>query len=201
MERAFVTASKATGLALVATPLLLAVNPGSLLRTFIIHLVVVVVFGLFVTVQLAPYLEPVWFSDRSAWRARWTTRAAAVALATGSVALVTLASSAALRFQPSLQFLQLLSALDIAWAVAALYLGVRVRTTEALARLLALILIGLCVYSIWNYLTLVGFTTQGGWLVDKDRLLTYVIPGDVAAAILALAALTWGTHPQAEESG
>ena len=44
-------------------------------------------------------------------------------LVTGVVALVTLASSAALRFPPSMQFLQLLSAVDIAWAATALVVG------------------------------------------------------------------------------
>jgi len=38
-----------------------------------------------------------------------------------------LATSAALRYDPSLQFLQLLSSLDIAWAATALALGARRR--------------------------------------------------------------------------
>ena len=49
----------------------------------------------------------------------------AIVIVTGVTALVTLATTAALRFEPSLQFLQLLSALDIAWVVAGTTLAVR----------------------------------------------------------------------------
>ena len=200
MNRAFVIATKITGLGLLPTPLLLLITPSNLLRAFIVQLVALVLFGLFVTVRLATEIEPAWFEASSTWRAAWTTRAAAVAMATGSVALVTLASSAALRFEPSLQYLQLLSALDIAWATGALYLGVRMKKTESLARLGGVTLIALCVFSIWNYLTIFGFTSEGGWLVDEPGLLRYVIPGDVAAAVVALTALTWGTRPRGEGS-
>lgn len=201
MNRAFVIATKMTGLALLPTPLLLFVMPSNLLRAFIAQLITLVLFGLVVTVRLAREVEPAWFDARSTWRRAWSTRAAAVAMATGSVALVTLASSAALRFEPSLQYLQLLSALDIAWATGALYLGVSLKKAELLARLAGALLIALCVFSIWNYLTIFGFTPEGGWLVDEPGLLRYVIPGDVAAAAIALSALTWGTYPQGEGSG
>jgi len=139
------------------------------------------------------------FEARVLWRERWLTAAAVVALVTGAVALVTLATSAALGLEPSLQFLQLLSALDIAWAVAALYFGVRWRYSSGWALTLASVLGVLCVYSIWNYLTIFGFTDDGGWLVDRQGLLKYVIPGDVVAAIVALAAVTWGSLRPGQE--
>ena len=126
-----------------------------------------------------------------ALRRPWLASAAAiVALVTGYAALVTLASSAALRYDPSLQFLQLLSALDVAWSAAALGLGVRVLARSNRVGLAAAIgLDVICVFSIWNYLRVVGFDADGGWVVDRSQLLTLVIPFDVAAAIMAIGAL------------
>ncbi|MDR9451616.1 MAG: hypothetical protein RI637_10405 [Acidimicrobiia bacterium] len=58
-----------------------------------------------------------------------------------------------------------------------------------------------CVWSIWTYLTIVGFTPDGGWLVDGSALLRYVLPYDIAAAMIAVLALTAGarhvSHPPA----
>ena len=121
----------------------------------------------------------------------WLASAAAiVALVTGYAALVTLATSAALRYDPSLQFLQLLSALDVAWSAMALGLGVRVLARSNRAGLAAAIgLDVICVFSIWNYLRVVGFDPDGGWVVDRSQLLTLVIPFDAAAAIMAIGAL------------
>lgn len=48
----------------------------------------------------------------------------------------------------------------------------------------------ICVWSIWNYLRTVGFTSDGGWIVDRSSLLTLVIPYDIAAAVMAIGALT-----------
>ncbi len=126
-----------------------------------------------------------------------------MALTTGVVALVTLASSAALGYDPSLQFLQLLSALDIAWAVAALVLGARLLAGERWASLAGLVLSGVCVWSIWRYLEVVGFSAEGGWIVSGPDLWRYVLPFDIAAAILAAGALIAGlraTQPTAQRS-
>jgi hypothetical protein len=115
------------------------------------------------------------------------------------VALVTLATAAALRFDPSLQFLQLLSTLDIAWSVAALYFGVRWLKGETLGRMAGAMLAVVCIWSIWNYLRIVGFTDSGGWLVDAGALGRWVLPFDTAAALLALGSLVLAVRQPTEQ--
>jgi hypothetical protein len=108
-----------------------------------------------------------------------------VVVVTGVVGLVTLASSAALRYQPSLQFLQLLSALDIAWVVAAVIIGIRLGWGRA--GLVAGGVVGaFCVWSIWNYLRVVGLAPDGGWELRGDELMRLVLPFDMAAAVVAI---------------
>lgn len=199
MAEAFVVATKRTLAGLVVSPALLLVRPSNTIVLFTAQLTCLVVFGIVVATRLERFTDVVWFEAKTLWRKRWLTAAAVVALTTGAVALVTLASSAALGLAPSLQFLQLLSALDIAWATAALYYGVRWRYSSGLAFALTGALGALCVYSIWNYLSIFGLTDEGGWLVDNAGLLKYVIPGDVVAAIVALAAITWGSIQSGQE--
>ncbi len=115
-----------------------------------------------------------------------------MAVTTGLVGLVTLASSAALGYAPSLQFLQLLSALDIAWAAAALVLGVRWLLGDGWAAVAGSLLAVVCIWSIWRYLDVVGFGPAGGWIASSDELWRYVLPFDIAAAIIALGALVAG---------
>jgi hypothetical protein len=117
-----------------------------------------------------------------------------VALTTGAVALLTLASSAALRLEPSLQFLQLLSALDIAWAGAAIALGSYLRWGTRAAWLGGIVLGGFCLFSIWRYLDIVGFTAPGGWQVSGSELMRYVIPSDILAGAAAVVILWVGAH-------
>lgn len=200
MTKAFVVATKLTIAGVAVSPVLLFVRPGDLTLLFTAQLSALVLFGIVVVSRLERFTDALWFEARTLWRRRWLTAAAAVALATGAVALVTLATSSALGLEPSLQFLQLLSALDIAWAAGALYYGVRWRYSSRAALILAAVLGVLCVYSIWNYLTIFGFTSEGGWLVDRPGLLRYVIPGDILAAIVALAAITWGSFRPNRES-
>ena len=52
----------------------------------------------------------------------------------------------------------------------------------------------MCLWSIWNYLRVVGFTSDGGWQVDSGALLRYVFPFDMAAAALAIAVLIIGAR-------
>ena len=117
-----------------------------------------------------------------------------VVIITGTVGLVTLASSAALRLQPSLQFLQLLSALDIAWAAGAVVVGGYRLWSPPVARIAGLVVGVACVISIWNYLRLVGFTADGGWLLDGGQLLRLVIPFDMIVGAAAGAVLFLGTR-------
>lgn len=185
--------------AVLAQLTLLAVpRPDEPFRLFILHLSGLVGFGIALALGLTRFLEDdSWFAG-TGWhpgRVRFTAAALLVALDTGAVALVTLASSAALRFDPSLQFLQLLSALDIAWAGAAIVFGVYLlRRTKTAAATGGIALGVFCIYSVWRYLDVVGFTAAGGWLVSGSDLMRYVIPFDMAAAIVAVAVLWRGAQ-------
>ena len=183
--------------ALLAAPILLAV-PGQddPFGLFIGQLAVLVAFGVALAVHLTRYLDPDgWFRGWSALRSRLATAAVLVALVTGAVALLALATSGALRLEPSLQFLQLLSALDIAWAGAAIAFGAFMKWGSRAAAWIGGAVLGVfCIFSIWRYLDVVGFTADGGWTVSGSDLMTYVIPFDMAAAAVALVMLWVGAH-------
>lgn len=179
------------------SPLLLAV-PGrsDRLVTTIAHLSVLVALSLALAFALAPLAEASWFEDLS-WKPASRRLAGGIALVvivTGVTGLVTLASSAALRLQPSLQFLQLLSALDIAWAAGAAAIGGHLLWSPRGGRFAGGAIGVACVLSIWNYLRVVGFTPDGGWLLDGADLLRLVIPADMAAAAFAGTVLVLGAR-------
>ena len=182
----WVVVTAAASLALFAIPRSLVADQR--LAVFTVQLGVIVGLTTALAFRLRPMIDPPFFSST---KRPWLASAVAVtALATGFAALVTLASSAVLRYDPSLQFLQLLSALDVAWSAAALGLGVGALTRSRRAGLAAAVVLDvICVFSIWNYLRVVGFATDGGWVVSARDLLTLVIPFDVAAAMMAIAAL------------
>ncbi len=192
VERAAAVALRwlATGLGL-SLPLIFV--EGALLGRFVVQLGGLVGFGLGLGWTLAPLADSEWFTRIAS--ARWRHFAAATAviiLVTGTVALVTLASSAALGFDPSLQFLQLLSALDIAWAATALLLGVRWLRHQRVGLVAAAGLGGVCVWSVWRYLVNVGFGPNGEWVVTRAGLMEYVLPYDMAAAVVAVLAIVAG---------
>ena len=58
-----------------------------------------------------------------------------------------------------------------------------------------------CVVSIWNYLRVVGFSSDGGWLVDGAQLMKLVIPFDMAAAVVAVTVLFLGIRHSADDAG
>ena len=144
---------------------------------------------------VAPLLERNWL-DWPENRKRLAGGIALVVIVTGVVGLVTLASSAALRLQPSLQFLQLLSALDIAWAAGAVLIGGYRLWSRRTARVAGLTVGVSCVLSIWNYLRVVGFTADGGWLLDGGQLMRLVLPFDMLAAAIASGVLFAGARRQ-----
>lgn len=182
---------------LLVSVLLLALpeaEPDRLLLVVTFHLGAIVAFGLGVALDLARFTDGPWFVGMGTSRfwQRVGAMASIIALTTGVVALVTLASSAALGYQPSLQFLQLLSALDIAWATAGLMFGIRLMAGDRWALLFGLMLAVICIWSIWRYLDVVGFTADGGWLLSSPDLWRYVLPFDIAAAVMAIGALVVG---------
>ena len=159
-------------------------------RTFelLVHLVGLVSFSAVLTWWLAPLADGPWFSDRH-WlpaRNRLVTNIAFIIVVTGATALVTLASSAAMQYEPSLQFLQLLSALDIAWVVSGTMLAVRLLLGRVASLAAGWMMSVVCVLSIAAYLDRVGLDDDGGWLVDGEQMLRLVIPFDVAAAVITI---------------
>ena len=201
IERALVRSTVWVMLGLLASVPLLLIDVGTdPMAILMVHLGILVTFVLAVTVVLLPFTGPDWF-DGSGWSASRRLAGSGIGvivLATGVVGLVTLASSAALRFDPSIQFLQLLSALDIGWVVAAFVVGGR-RLWSLPAAIAAGAAVGaVCVWSIWNYLGAVGFGPNGEWIVSGENLMTRVLPYDMAAAVIAVTLFAAGTRKVAQ---
>jgi hypothetical protein len=200
IERALLRVLPFLAVGLVASLPLLAVTPGvEPLGWFIAQLVALVMLGYAMMVALMSLGDESWFEAMS-WGPGIRSIASGVGLVilvTGTVGLVTLASSAALGFDPSLQFLQLLSALDIAWVVAATMIGGYRAFSRGWALAAGAILGIICVWSIWNYLSIVGFGPGGSWIVSGSDLARYVLPFDVAAAVMAVAFFLLGVRSQA----
>jgi hypothetical protein len=202
MERAVLATVPFLGVGLlVSLPLLLVSWSAPPFALVIAHLTVLVLLGLAASIRLAPFAGADWFLGQS-WTPFWRAIASGVSvvfLVTGTVGLVTIASSAALQYPPSLQFLQLLSGLDIAWAGAALVVGVYRAWRLPAAVIAGSILAVICIWSIWWYLDAVGFGPHGEWIVDASVLMRRVLPFDIAAAVMAIWALLYGTRRQAIE--
>jgi hypothetical protein len=164
--------------------------PGSTDRRwdFIVQLAILVGFLFAMTWKLAPFSDREWFTGKnwSPFHRHLVTAATLIVIVTGTTGLVTLASSAAMGFQPSLQFLQLLSALDIAWVVGGIILAALSLWGRAAALVIGFAMSVICVFSIGLYLAEVGLTANGDWLVDQEQMLRLVIPFDVAAATMTI---------------
>lgn len=182
--------------AAAAIPALVVPQPDDPLLTTVVHLSLLVAFSIGLAFHLAPLADDPWFPQLpmgEAGRAA-LSGVAVIVMATGATGLVTLATSAALRYDPSLQFLQMLSALDIAWAAAAIVFGLRRYRGPSLAVAGSLLLGVVCVWSIWRYLDTVGFAPDGGWIVRASELNRLVLPFDMGAAVVAVAAFTLGVR-------
>ena len=161
----------------------------------LVHLSGIVLFGFVLTFWLWPGVA---VADPGTGR-RFAKAASVTAIVTGSVLVVTLVSSSALGLKVSLQYLQALSAIDIAWVVAATTFGLRWRFGTAAGFAGGVAIAVVCVWSIWRYLDTVGFTDAGGWLVDADVLNRLVFPIDMAAAVVAIGLLWWGSAQPTEQ--
>jgi hypothetical protein len=173
---------------LASLPLLVMPRQDDRIFELVVHLVGLVAFSYVLTWWLAPLADRSWFSDRH-WLPPYSqlvTSAAFIVLVTGATALVTLASSAAMQYEPSLQFLQLLSALDIAWVVSGTMLAARMLWGRAASLAAGWMMSVVCVLSIVAYLDKVGLDESGGWLVDGEQMLRLVIPFDVVAAVITI---------------
>lgn len=186
--------------ALVVSPVLLFVpTPHGQTGWILLHLGTVVTFGLLLAMRLAVGLEAPWFEGLRPSRSLLASAASIVALATGAVALVTIASTAALRLAPSMQFLQLLSALDIAWASGATAVGMRLATSRIGGWSAGGLVVAVCLGSVATYLIRVGYEPDGGWLIDASGMWRYILPFDMAAAVMALTTLGIGVRRQASQ--
>jgi hypothetical protein len=185
---------------LASLPLLLIDVSDDPTVAFLVHLGVLVAFGLGLTVALIPMIGDDWFAG-SGWgvlKRLIASGGGIVVLTTGVVGLVTLASSAALRYDPSTQFLQLLSALDIAWVTAAVIIGAK-RAWSRTGAIVGGVVMGLvCVWSIWYYLDAVAFGPGGEWVVSGSDMAARVIPFDTAAALIAIAMFAYGTYRESQ---
>ncbi len=182
---------------LVALPLLaLDVTGQDLLAATTLHLSAVVLGLYSLSLVLARRADEPMFTSLRTGSRRFATAATLTALVTGYAALVTLATSAALRFDPSLQFLQLLSALDIAWVVTATVIGVRWLAGDGAAAAAGAIMSAVCVWSIWRYLNEVGFGPEGEWIVSGEALNRLVLLIDTMAAVVALGVVVAGIRRQ-----
>ena len=199
IERALLRAVPFLAFGLVASLPLLLVSPGDApLGWFIAQLIVLVAIGHVMTITVMDLGDEPWF-EAAPWGLRLRSTASGVGLVvlvTGTVGLITLASSAAMRLDPSLQFLQLLSALDIAWAASALAIGVYRAFSRGWAIAAGAMLGIVCVWSIWNYLSFVGFGQGGSWIVSGADLSRLVIPFDMAAAVVAVGFFLLGIRSQ-----
>lgn len=183
-----------------ALPLLLIPASDDRRVDLIIHLSLLVLFSVSLTWKLAIDDTSHWFADKrwSPARRYWVATAAVVVIVTGVTALVTIASAASLRFDPSLQFLQLLSALDIAWVVAGTTLATRSLWGNAAAIAAGAAMSIVCVLSISLYLAEVGLDTDGGWLVDGGQMLRLVLPFDFVAATMTVGLVTVAARRSAD---
>ena len=175
--------------ALVLSAALLVLPPAGDRRwDLLVHLTALVAFSFALTFALASYGDAPWFDGRG-WpvaRRRFVTAVTLIVIVTGVTGLVTMASAAAMQYQPSLQFLQLLSALDIAWVVAGTTLALRSLWGNVAAAAGGTMMSIVCVLSIALYLTEVGLAPDQGWQVDGAEMLRLVLPFDVGAALITI---------------
>jgi len=183
-----------------AVPLLVVPASSDRRWDILVQLSLLVVFSLALTWRLATTEYTAWFPDRgwSSERRFFVGTSSLVVIVTGTTALVTLATTAALRFEPALQFLQLLSALDIAWVVAGTTLATRSLWGRIPAVVAGIAMSIVCVLSIALYLGEVGLNADSGWLVDGGRMVRLVLPFDVAAAVITVTLLTIASRRSAD---
>lgn len=160
----------------------------------IAHLAILQIATFAFAIEMSSLTDQHWFhSLRRPWLAGVASLVAGVV---GFSSLLTLASSAAAGYEPSLQFLQLLSSMDIAWVVAGLYIGSRSLTGNRVALVAGSALLVACVVSLAVYLTVVGFAPDGGWHVDGSQMWRIVIPSDVMAAVVTTSVLSVASRRQ-----
>jgi hypothetical protein len=161
---------------------------------FTVHLSAMLALVLTAALALVPLTSSKWFQNSGlpeVGRLMASGASLTILLAAG-IAAVSIASSAALGYRPSLSYLQLLASADAGMATAGTSVGLAWAFGPAVATLGGASVAAVCVWSIWRYLDVVGFEANGGWKVDKQALWRYVYPYDVAALMLVASAIVIG---------
>jgi hypothetical protein len=168
--------------------------PALRITIFTVHLSAMLALVLTAALVLVPLTSSEWFqnSGLSEVGRLMASGAFLTLLLTAGIAAVSIASSAALAYRPSLSYLQLLAAADAGMATAGTTVGMAWAFGPAVAALGGASVAAVCVWSIWRYLDVVGFEANGGWKVDKPALWRYVYPYDIAALIVVVAAIAYG---------
>jgi hypothetical protein len=146
------------------------------------------------TLTLAHLASPEWYQG-SGLSAVGRLIAAGVSLTlllTAGISIVAVAGASALGYRPSLSYLQLLSAADAGMATAGTAIGLGWSFGPIAAALGGTFMAAVCVWSIWRYLSHVGFGPQGGWRVNREALWRYIYPYDIAALLVAIFSLAAG---------
>lgn len=179
-----------------AVPILVLPQPDDPLLTMTVHLSLLVLFGIALVFHLAPLVEEPWFDGlglgtggRTALT--WMVAGAQAILACG---LATIATAAAFRYAPSVQFLVLLAVLGVVASITIAALGARRRFGPTVAGWTAVAIGAVGVWPIWRYGATVGFTPDGGWLVDGGEVLRVIVPVDLIRWAVALTLFTMGVR-------
>ena len=177
----------ATTGAAAAIPVLVLPQPDDPLFTAVVQLAIIAVYAVAMTLHLAALGDAPWFDGLAiGGRARrgltWVMLVADVA---GASAVTALATSAALRYQPSVQLLQLVSVIVVGVVVSASALGTRRRWGGAPALAMAAVLGAVLVWVMWRHLDTVGSTASGGWRVDGSVVRETVVPYVAGAVVVA----------------
>jgi hypothetical protein len=168
----------ATTGAAAALPLLVVPEPGDPTTTLMIHLAALSGFGVALAFHLAPLADGEWFVGTGSGPIvrRGAAAGLLVAAAVVSTGVVAVATAAALRFDASVQFLQMLAAVGITAVAGSAGLGVRRLAGRGAAATVAMGTAALCIWSLWRYLDLVGFGADGGWVVDGAQIRRTMLP-------------------------
>jgi hypothetical protein len=188
--------------AAAAIPVFFLPQPDDPLLTFLIHLTLIIAFSLGLVFHLAPLVDEAWFGglEMGEQGRRALTWIVAMTAVSGAAGGVSLATGAAIRYAPSLQFLLSLSALGITWVVAAAVLGARRRFGATAAVAVGLAMAAIAVGSLWRYFDDVGFSDGGGWLLDGAALLRLAVLAWVALAVAAVTLLSMGIRSSGDAS-
>jgi hypothetical protein len=177
-----------------AVPLLVIPQPGTGPRLpALVHLGLLGAFAIGLAFHLAPVADRPWLTGTTIGEAaRWAGAGLVVAaMVAASASGVAVATGAALRFDPSLQYLQVLATLHLSVTASLVVLGARRRFGGAIAAVGAAAMVAAGLWTEWRYLGAVGFTPAGGWVVDGSEMRVIVLPflaGSAAAAAAAFAA-------------